>query len=207
MYAHCACMLSCFSRVWLFVTLWTGAHQVPLSMEMLQARILEKLSPFPRNLPNPGIKPRSPQLSHKGSPRILEWVAFVFSSRYSLPSNRTGFSCIAGGFYTNWVIREALLLGLSLIPILPKEVCVGTTARSGWMGTLIVSTYSWGFLLLSDDSVLQDSCRRLSHHSCSVLINQTVCSLIWLKSSKIMGKKNSLVTCLNCWDKHFTHMK
>ena len=130
------------------------------------------------------------QLSHKGSPRILEWVAFLFSSRSSRPSNPTGFSRIAGGFYTNWVIREALLLGLSWIPILPEEVCMGTTARSGWMGTLIISTYSWGFLLLSDDSGLQDSCRRrLSHDSCSMLINQTVCTLIWLEGSKIAEKK------------------
>ena len=29
------------SRVWLFVTLWTVAHQSPLSMGILQARILE----------------------------------------------------------------------------------------------------------------------------------------------------------------------
>ena len=29
---HNICMLSCFSHVWLFVTLWTVAHQVPLSM-------------------------------------------------------------------------------------------------------------------------------------------------------------------------------
>ena len=28
----CVCMLSCFSRVWLLVTLWTVAHQAPLSM-------------------------------------------------------------------------------------------------------------------------------------------------------------------------------
>ena len=34
-------MLSCFSRVWLFATLWTAAHQVPLSMKILQAVILE----------------------------------------------------------------------------------------------------------------------------------------------------------------------
>ena len=27
-----ACRLSCFSRVWLFATLWTEAHQAPLSM-------------------------------------------------------------------------------------------------------------------------------------------------------------------------------
>ena len=28
----CACMLGCFSRVWLLVTLWTATHQAPLSM-------------------------------------------------------------------------------------------------------------------------------------------------------------------------------
>ena len=38
----------------------------------------------PGDLPNPGIEPRSPhcrqilyQLSHKGNPRILEWVAYL----------------------------------------------------------------------------------------------------------------------------------
>ena len=35
-----ACVLSRFSRVWLFVTLWTAAHQAPLSMGILWARIL-----------------------------------------------------------------------------------------------------------------------------------------------------------------------
>ena len=43
------------------------------------------------------------QLSHKGSPRMLEWVAFPFSSGSSQPRNWTGVSCIAGGFFTNWV--------------------------------------------------------------------------------------------------------
>ena len=38
------------------------------------------------------------QLSHKGSPRILEWVAYPFSSRSSQPRNQTSVSCIAGGF-------------------------------------------------------------------------------------------------------------
>ena len=47
------------------------------------------------------------QLSHKGSPRILEWVAYSFSSRSSQPKNRTGVSCITDGFFTNWAIREA----------------------------------------------------------------------------------------------------
>ena len=47
------------------------------------------------------------QLSHKGSPRTLEWVAYPFSRGSSQPRNRTGCSCIAGGFFTNWAIREA----------------------------------------------------------------------------------------------------
>ena len=47
------------------------------------------------------------QLSHEGSPRILEWVAYPFSSGSSRPSNWTGVSCIAGGFFTNWATREA----------------------------------------------------------------------------------------------------
>ena len=44
------------------------------------------------------------QLSHEGSPRILEWVAYPFSSRSSWPKNRTGVSFIAGRFFTNWTI-------------------------------------------------------------------------------------------------------
>ena len=46
------------------------------------------------------------QLSHQGSPRILEWVADLFSSISSWPKNRTGVSCIVGGFFTKWAIRE-----------------------------------------------------------------------------------------------------
>ena len=41
------------------------------------------------------------QLSRKGSPRILEWVAYRFSSGSSRPRNRTGVSCIAGRFFTS----------------------------------------------------------------------------------------------------------
>ena len=44
------------------------------------------------------------QLSHKGNPRILEWVAYLFSSGSSWPRNWTGVSHIAGGFFTNRAI-------------------------------------------------------------------------------------------------------
>ena len=46
-------------------------------------------------------------LSQQGSPRILEWVAYPFSSRSSGPRNQTRVSCITGGFFTSWIIREA----------------------------------------------------------------------------------------------------
>ena len=52
----CACMLSHFIRVQLFVTLWTVAHQASLSMGILQAKILDWVavpssrgSSWPRN--------------------------------------------------------------------------------------------------------------------------------------------------------------
>ena len=49
------------------------------------------------------------QLSHQGNPRILEWVAYPFSRGSSWPRNWTGISCIAGGFFTSWVTREAFI--------------------------------------------------------------------------------------------------
>ena len=46
------------------------------------------------------------QLSHKGSPRILEWVAYLFSNGSSWPRSWIRVSCIASGFFTNWAMRE-----------------------------------------------------------------------------------------------------
>ena len=71
--------------------------------------------------PTQGLNPGLPhcrqilyQLSHQGSPRILEWVAYPFSSRSSQPRNQTRVSCIAGWFFTNWAIREAHRFSYSL---------------------------------------------------------------------------------------------
>ena len=56
------------------------------------------------------------QLSHKGSPRILEWVAYPLTSGSSRPPrNRTRVSCISGGFFTNSAIRGALFLYLDKV--------------------------------------------------------------------------------------------
>ena len=67
---------------------------------------------FPTQGSNPGLphcRQILYQLSHKGSPRILEWVAYPFSRGSSWPRNRTGVSCVAGRFSTSWATWEAHL--------------------------------------------------------------------------------------------------
>ena len=66
------------SRVQLFGTLWTVAHQAPLSMGFSKQEYWSGLPfPSPGALPNSGIKPGSPTLqvdslllSHQGSPAV-----------------------------------------------------------------------------------------------------------------------------------------
>ena len=65
---------------------------------------------FPTQGLNPGLlhyRQILYQLSHKGSPRILVWVAYPFSSGSSQPRNQTGVCCVADRFFANWAIREA----------------------------------------------------------------------------------------------------
>ena len=57
-----ACVLSCFSCVRLFATLWTVAPPPGSSVHgILQARTLEPF-PSPGDLPDPGTEPGSPAL-------------------------------------------------------------------------------------------------------------------------------------------------
>ena len=54
-------VLTRFSHVWLFVTLWTVDHQAPLSMRFSRQKYWSGWPcPPPRDLPNPGIEPTSP---------------------------------------------------------------------------------------------------------------------------------------------------
>ena len=58
----CVCV-KLLSRVQLFVTPWTVAHQAPLSMGFSRQEYYSGLPfPFSGDLPNPGIEPRSPTL-------------------------------------------------------------------------------------------------------------------------------------------------
>ena len=70
---------------------------------------------FPTQGSNPGLSHFGQilyQLSHQGSPRILEWVAYPFFSGSSWLRNQTqepdpGIR-IADRFFTSWATREAL---------------------------------------------------------------------------------------------------
>ena len=58
------CMLSCFSCVWLFMTLWTVACQVPLFMGFSRQEYWSGLPcPPPGDLPDPRIEPASLNIS------------------------------------------------------------------------------------------------------------------------------------------------
>ena len=96
------------SLVRLFVTPWTnspwnspGQNTGVGSLSLLQGI-------FPTQGSNAGL-PHCRwilyQLSHKGSPRILEW-AFPFSSGSFWPRNQTRVFCIVGRFFTNWATRD-----------------------------------------------------------------------------------------------------
>ena len=71
------------------------------------------------------------QLNHKGSPRILEWVAYPFSSRSSWPRNQTGMSCIASGFFTNWAIRVLSFVSpvISDLPVPSSFTAISAQSR------------------------------------------------------------------------------
>ena len=60
---------------------------------------------FPTQGSNPGLA--HCRQSHKGSRRILEWVAYPISRGSSWPRNWTRVSCIEGRFFTSSDIREA----------------------------------------------------------------------------------------------------
>ena len=104
----------------LSVTPWIIAHQAVLSWNSLGKDAgLGCLTLLHGIFPTQGLNPGLPhyrqilyQLSYKGSPSILEWVTYPFSSGSSWPRSWTGVSWIAGRFFTNWAMREALTYNL-----------------------------------------------------------------------------------------------
>ena len=86
-------------------------------------------------------------LSHQGSPRTLEWVAYPFSRGTSRPRDQTRASCNAGGFFTSWATREALL------PLLVSSYCP-TQSRSPLLDLVPL----WGDQFLQSQNLLPSFC-------------------------------------------------
>ena len=80
--------------------------------------------------------------------RILEWVAFPFSRGSSQPRDWTQVSCIAGGFFTNWVIRESQhpnkkLIRDSNLGQVPKTSFLLQCHRGWWDTDFLTSWGNW----------------------------------------------------------------
>ena len=92
-----------WSRVQLCVTPWTAAYQAPLSVGFSRQEYWSGGA-----IAFSDIHMYIYYIHGILQARILEWVAYPFSSKSSRPRNWTRISCIAGTFFTNWAIREAL---------------------------------------------------------------------------------------------------
>ena len=109
LYIHiCMRVLSCFSRVQLFMNPWTAACQAPLSMEFSRQGYWSGLpcSP-PGDLPNPGIKPASltsPVLAGRFFTTLTTWEALFLVIPYAKVFERyIGVSeTLAHNFPTVW---------------------------------------------------------------------------------------------------------
>ena len=93
---------------------WTVTCQAPLSMGILQARILEWVAmPSTRGSSQPRNQTQASRVAGEyclipqGSWRILEWVACPFSRGYSQARDQIGVCCVAGRFFISWATREA----------------------------------------------------------------------------------------------------
>ena len=118
-YLFYTCVLSCFSHVWLFVTLWTIACQVPLSMAFSRQEHWSGL-PFPsaRDLPDTGNKPTSltsPALAGGFFTANATWEApwlsiyFKLLSQFILPSSSPALSLLS--------LSESLFLFISALTV------------------------------------------------------------------------------------------
>ena len=137
-----------FSPVPLFVTLWTVAHQAPLSMGFSRQEYWSELTcPPPGDLSNPGIEPMSPvfpslqadslPLSHLGSPSIAPYFTLTSS-----------MGCFRRTAWLNCDLQHLPLILPLLSPIFPAQIAAGVTTPFGlgfWksLGHLSLTCPSW----------------------------------------------------------------
>ena len=103
------------------------------------------------------------QPSHQGSPRILEQVAYPFSSRSSWPRNLISVSCIIGRFFTRWATREAPSFFFSSVQSLSRVRLFATPLIAACQASLSIINSRSLPKLMSIESVMPSSHLILCH--------------------------------------------
>ena len=116
-----------------------------------------------------------------GSPKILDWGAYPFSSGSSQPSNPTGVSCIASRFFTNWAIREAYCKILANSFNSLKKYRVSLAVQ--WLRILLPMQRTWIQSLVQEDS---------THHRATKLCTTTTKPRLYSSGAGTTG-----TMCLN----------
>ena len=107
LYQHMLCYAYSLSYNWLFATPWTVACQAPLSMGILQARILEWVAmPYARGSFQPRDRTQVSCIAGgfftvwatREAQEYLDWVTYSLLQATSQPRNWIEVSCIAGRF-------------------------------------------------------------------------------------------------------------
>ena len=128
-----ACTLSRFSRVWLFVTPWTVARQAPLSMGFSRQEYWSEWPcPPPRDLPDPGIEPRSPvspALAGRFSSHWAAWEApkdrdiYILLFLFLWRALDNTVHCIVSESVTGKIISNANYHNLQWNPKIAAHLC------------------------------------------------------------------------------------
>ena len=109
---------------------YTGVGSLSLLREII----------FPTQWSNPGLlrcRWIFYQLSHQGSPRIPEWVAYPLSRGSSRPRNLTRVSCTAGGFLPAELPGNELVLFLWVLSECFTVWHGDGDKKVGWLHSLI----------------------------------------------------------------------
>ena len=117
-------MLSCFSSVQLFATLWTIACQSSLSMGFSRLEYWSRLPcPPPGNLPDPGIELVSLTSALAGGffTTSVTWEALTFSQEIKLPSSTGSWKKLESSRKTS----------ISALLTMPKPLTVWITIHCG----------------------------------------------------------------------------
>ena len=124
-------------------------------------------------------------LSHQGSLRIWEWVAYRFSRGTSQLRNQTRISYNAGGFSTSWATTEAQseVIQLCLTLCDPMDCSLPGSSVHGIFQARILE---WGAISFSGGSSLPRDWTRVSH-----IVGR--CFTVWATREAQTTRKSNII--------------